>query len=110
MRAAKACEMAGIRTRLRRIGEKFSEQTQTRQWPYPGRMFKPGQSGNPSGRPKGIEALARVHTTEALAVLARALSDEDTRVAVSAAGMLLAYGWGRPKQVVDATDNALSLS
>jgi hypothetical protein len=51
-----------------------------------------------------------VHTTEALAVLVDALSDPDRRVAVSAAGMLLAYGWGRPKQLIAAPDDATSLT
>jgi hypothetical protein len=69
-----------------------------------------GTSGNPGGRPKGIEALARQHTEEALAVLVGALADSDRRVAVSAAGMLLAYGWGRPKQMLVATDDAQSLT
>ena len=31
--------------------------------------FVPGRSGNPAGRPKGIEALARERTAEAIAAL-----------------------------------------
>lgn len=64
----------------------------------------PGKSGNPGGRPKGIEALARAHTPAAIERLVRALDDDDSRVAVTAAGMLLDRGWGKPAQTVaDAT-------
>lgn len=58
--------------------------------------FKPGQSGNPGGRPKGIAALARQHTDRALEVLANALDDNDPRVRVQAAKELLDRGYGKP--------------
>lgn len=62
--------------------------------------FRPGQSGNPAGRPKGIEALAREYTPRALEALALALDDPATRVPAAVA--LLDRGWGRPKQTVAA--------
>lgn len=42
-------------------------------------VFKPGQSGNPGGRPKGIAAKAREHTDRAIEVLAAGLDSEDER-------------------------------
>jgi hypothetical protein len=62
--------------------------------------WKPGQSGNPKGRPEGVEALARQYTPEAIRRLVRALDDNDSRVAVTAAGMILDRGWGKPKQEI----------
>ena len=58
--------------------------------------FKPGISGNPGGRPKGIAAKAREHTDKAMDVLVEAMSDDDRRVQVSAAKEILDRGWGKP--------------
>ena len=82
------------------MSEHGSEQQTISRKRGPGRPFAAGVSGNPGGRPKGIEAIAREHTVEAIAVLVRALSDEDTRVAVTAASILLDRGWGKPKQMI----------
>lgn len=61
--------------------------------------FKPGQSGNPGGRPKGIAALARQHTDRALEVLVAGMADDDARVRVAAAREVLDRGWGKPVQM-----------
>jgi HEAT repeat protein len=66
------------------------------------RPWRAGVSGNPGGRPKGIEALAREHTPAAIAALVAALSEPRERVAAAVA--LLDRGWGKPAQTVtDAT-------
>lgn len=60
--------------------------------------WRKGQSGNPAGRPKGIERLAREHTEEAIAALVRGLKDPKQYVAAAVA--LLDRGWGKPKQTI----------
>jgi hypothetical protein len=83
------------------MSDDTTEQVPSR-WPYAAQMFKPGKSGNPSGRPKGIEALAREHTPAAIAALVAALGNPRERVAAAVA--LLDRGWGKPAQTVtDAT-------
>lgn len=61
-------------------------------------QWKPGKSGNPAGRPKGIEKLAREHTEAAIATLVRELNNP--RNCVPAAVALLDRGWGKPKQTI----------
>ncbi|MGH7066773.1 MAG: DUF5681 domain-containing protein [Acetobacteraceae bacterium] len=69
-----------------------------------GRPFRKGQSGNPGGRPKRaveIQALARRHTSSAIATLleiATRGASESARVA--AANALLDRGWGKPGSAV----------
>jgi len=66
--------------------------------------FKPGQSGNPSGRPKQDErhnsSLAKRHTAEEIAALVKAL--QSPRERVPAAIALLDRGWGKPVQMIAA--------
>jgi hypothetical protein len=61
--------------------------------------FKPGQSGNPGGRPKGIGSLARAHTSEALKALVDALRSPRERVPAAIA--LLDRGWGKPVTTIE---------
>jgi hypothetical protein len=65
--------------------------------------FKPGESGNPGGRPKALVDvidLARAHTPAAIASLARIAGDEKQPSAaiVAASIALLDRGWGKPTQ------------
>lgn len=69
--------------------------------------FKPGQSGNPGGRPKGIAAKAREHTDRALEVLVEGMSDPDPRVKVAAAKELLDRGYGKPIAMTADVTNRL---
>ena len=77
-----------------------------------GNIFKPGVSGNPSGRPKinkRIRDLARAHTEEAMEALIAALAATKTvgwgehmtevvdhAVRLQAANAILDRGWGKP--------------
>jgi hypothetical protein len=67
--------------------------------------FAPGQSGNPSGRPKAdvrLRDMAREHTEAAVKALVEALKDERHRVAAATA--LLDRGWGKPVQEITGAD------
>lgn len=65
-----------------------------------GRDFKPGQSGNPSGHPKGFaefRAACREYSPEALKVIVASMHSEDERVSLEAAKTVLERAWGKPQ-------------
>lgn len=78
--------------------------------------FQPGQSGNPGGRPKDdprLKAMAQARTEEAFAVVLQCLSDEDARIRLKAAEVILDRGFGKPAQELQHTgdpDNPLHQS
>ncbi len=70
--------------------------------------FKPGQSGNPNGRPKEDPTLrdaARGKTVEALNVLSEIMLDKDQpgSARVTAACAVLDRGHGKPMQMTEVT-------
>lgn len=74
-----------------------------------GGRFKPGQSGNPGGKkPKSGDEklaiqLAQDRSSEAMQVLLDIMLESgDPKARIKAAELVLAYGLGRPTQVVDA--------
>ena len=77
--------------------------------------FKPGQSGNPGGRPKGLAAKAREYADRALEVIAEALEDADPKVRLAAAKEVFDRGYGKPvsmtadvsKRLDDLDDDSL---
>ena len=71
------------------------------------RPWKPGQSGNPGGRPKGIARLAREHGDKALNVLVSALDDDDGRIRIAAAREILDRGYGKPVTMTADVTNKL---
>ena len=72
--------------------------------------FKPGQSGNPSGKPRdkyGFRALAREHAPEALDRLLSIMRSEakaHTPSVVRACELIIAHGWGKPPAELALTD------
>jgi hypothetical protein len=69
-------------------------------------QFKPGQTGNPGGRPRvvwEVRALAQQHAPAAIQRLVTLMTSEDERVSVAAAQALLDRALGRPEQAVAVT-------
>ena len=69
--------------------------------------FKPGQSGNPGGRPKGLGAKAREHGDRCIEILAAALDAKDERTRIAAARELLDRGYGKPLTMTAEVSNRL---
>lgn len=72
--------------------------------------WKPGESGNPGGRPPGYSAfrrLCRSHSPKAIEALVEALECEGERV--SAAKVLLEFGFGKaePRSKMSSTTRKL---
>jgi len=71
--------------------------------------FKPGQSGNPGGRPKltpellELRELARQHTRAAVEAIIQIVQDGEAPASarVTAASEILDRGWGRATQSVE---------
>ena len=73
-----------------------------------GRPFKPGQSGNPGGRPRvlrDVQELAREKSPEAIETLSNIMHDTKAPSAarVAAANALLDRGYGKPTQPISQT-------
>jgi hypothetical protein len=75
-------------------------------------QFRPGQSGNPGGRPKGersVREIAQQHTTAAMETLVHVMRTGKNSERVQAATTLLDRGWGKPNQSIEMTRPQLSL-
>ena len=75
--------------------------------------WKPGQSGNPGGRPKAIVEVAkaaREHTLEAIATLREIMRNNKATASarVSAAAVLLERGWGKAPQTITINNHNLA--
>ena len=71
--------------------------------------FKPGQSGNPNGRPKvltDVQNAARDYSTAAIETLARIMRNPKVPAVarISAACALLDRGYGKPSQATETTN------
>lgn len=72
-------------------------------------MFKPGQSGNPTGRPKEsyrVSDLAKEHSEQALATLVEIAQDKKAppSARVHAASAILDRAWGKPAQYIESVN------
>lgn len=75
--------------------------------------FKPGVSGNPGGRPAGLEEirqLAQQHAPEAIQKLVDHMRSKDERVSISACNALLDRAYGKPVQTAELNGPAAPLA
>lgn len=66
--------------------------------------WKPGQSGNPNGRPKKVQTVAQLaedNSEKALRKLIKLIDSDKDQVALAAAQAVLDRSMGKPRQSVD---------
>jgi hypothetical protein len=81
-------------------------------WRTPSSVWRPGQSGNPGGRPKisaEIRDLARDHGSKAIERFVALMHSKSLSVAVRAAEALLDRGYGRPMQGMELKEQEEAL-
>ena len=77
-----------------------------------GRPFRPGQSGNPGGRPKSnehVRNIARSNSVRAVERLIELIESDDERVALTAAKEVLDRAFGKPKPDTEHDKEQLSI-
>lgn len=70
--------------------------------------WKPGQSGNPNGRPKKVQTIAQLaedNSEKALRKLIKLIDSDKDQIALAAAQAVLDRSMGKPKQAVDVSSN-----
>jgi hypothetical protein len=79
-----------------------------------GRDFRPGQSGNPGGRPKNLPTelreAARGMTPKVLETLDKALDDKNPWIRIRACEILIERGWGKTPDAPRPGDDAMLIA
>jgi hypothetical protein len=88
------------------ISENREKQTEKRKSPRS--AWRPGESGNPGGRPKvaaEVRDLAREYGAKAIERLVALMHSKNESVAVRAVEAILDRAYGRPMQAMELTEN-----
>jgi hypothetical protein len=100
------CRLADMATKAKPKSE--NRQKTDKKRPAPKTAFKPGQSGNPGGRPpkteeqRTLETMCRERTPEALATVLTIMgAGENERNRLSAAQFVIERGWGKASQPLE---------
>jgi hypothetical protein len=76
--------------------------------------WKPGESGNPAGRPKAaydFQAMCREASPQAFRKLVELIDSDDERVSFMAANTIIDRAWGKPKTIEgDAEKSNLTIN
>lgn len=71
-------------------------------------VFKPGQSGNPSGRARKSNkaaGMAREYTEASIKTLVQNLTSDKGEIQIKAAVELLNRGWGKPQEYIELSND-----
>lgn len=92
------------------MADKTANRNKTEKRAAPPTAFKPGQSGNPSGRPKLPEEFKELAKTNSVTALQKVIDilnnpESDNKDRLKAAEIIMDRAWGKANQPIDGQIN-----